>query len=266
MSLLNLNAPQGRAPRSKKAAKAWLGVGLLAAVFGIGSTFAANITLNGGNATESGQGVQSVIYCGGTSQTVTATPFSSYKNTATSPKFSISGIKITGIPKACDDTQFIVTAYPAGNDGSPTSALTISSTMSSATVLWLDQNTEGYKYPKASSPTSLSSGCDTNPNPTTSTGVVSTGALLSTSRTSYVSGCTFGYISAITADTGTVSAGNGSFTITFNPSNSLADASALSKITVETQSDVIGTNLKPCTVVGNKNKCDITGGTLGLAY
>ena len=263
MSLLNLNAPQGSAPRSKKTAKAWLGVGLLAAVFGIGSTFAANITLNGGNATESGQGVQSVIYCGGTSQTVTATPFSSYKNTATSPKFSISGIKITGIPKACDDTQFIVTAYPAGNDGSPTSALTISSTMSSATVLWLDQNTEGYKYPKASSPTSLSSGCDTNPNPTTSTGVVSTGAILSTSRTAYVSGCTFGYISAITADSGSASSGNGTFTITFNPNSTLADATALAKITVETQNNVIGTNLKPCT--GGPSTYVCSAGTLGLA-
>ena len=268
MSLLNLNAPQGRAPRSKKAAKAWLGVGLLAAVFGIGSTFAANITLNGGNATESGQGVQSVVYCGGTSQTVTATPFSSYKNTLTSPKFSISGIKITGIPKACDDTNFVITAFPAGNDGSPTSALTISSTMSSATVLWFDQNIEGYKYPKAAAPTSLATGCDINSgtNDTPSSGLVSTGAILSISRMAYVSGCTYGYISAITPDTGTASAGNGSFTITFNPSNSLADASALSKITVETQNNVIGTNLKPCTVVGGKNKCDITGGTLGLAY
>ncbi|CAB4616298.1 MAG: hypothetical protein F2589_04655 [Actinobacteria bacterium] len=263
MSLLNLNAPQGRAPRSKNAAKAWLGVGLLAAVVGIGSTFAANITLNGGNSTESGQGVQSVIYCGGTSQTVTATPFSSYKNTATNAKFSVSGIKITGIPKACDDTQFIVTAYPAGNDGSPTSALTLSNTMASATVLWLDQNSSGLKYPKASSPTSLSSSCDTNPNPTTSSGVVSTGALLSTSRTSYVSGCTFGYISSITADSGSSSSGNGSFTITFNPNNTLADATSLSKITVETQNDVIGTNLKPCT--GGPSTYVCSAGTLGLA-
>ena len=263
MSLLNLDAPQGRAPRSKKAAKAWFGVGLLAAVIGIGSTFAANITLNGGNATESGQGVQSVVYCGGTSQTVTATPFSSYKNTATNAKFSISGIKITGIPKACDDTNFVITAFPAGNDGSPTSALTISNTMSSATVLWFDQNTSGYKYPKASSPTSLSSGCDTNPNPTTSSGVVSTGALLSASRTAYVSGCTFGYISSITADSGTSSSGNGSFTITFNPNSTLADATALAKITVETQNDVIGNNLKPCT--GGPTTYVCSAGTLGLA-
>jgi hypothetical protein len=267
MSLLDLNTQQERAPRKKNVVKAWLGVGLLAVVVGIGSTFAANITLNGGNATESGQGVQSVIYCGGTSQTVTATPFSSYKNTATSPKFSISGIKITGIPKACDDTQFILTAYPAGNDGSPTSPLTVSSTASTVAFAWFDQNTSGYKYPKATAPTSLSSGCDANSGTTTtaSSNVVSTGALLSISRTAYVSGCTFGYISAVTADSGTTTAGNGSLTITFNPSNSLADASSLSKITLETQDNLLTTNLKPCTVAGSNFNCVVTNGTLGLS-
>jgi hypothetical protein len=266
MSLLNLNAPQGRAPRGKNAAKAWLGVGLLVAVLGIGSTFAANITLNGGNATESGQGVQAVVYCGGTSQTVTATPFSSYKNTATNSKFSISGIKVTGIPKACDDTNFIISAYAAGSDASPTSALTISSTMSSATVLWFDQNTSGLKYPKASSPTSLASGCDSNSgtSSTASSNVVSTGALLSSSRLTYTSGCTFGYISGVTADTGTTSAGNGSFTITFNPNNTLADATALAKLTLETQNDTIGSNLKPCT--GGPTTYNCASGTLGLSF
>ena len=268
MSLLDLNTPQERAPRKRNAAKAWLGVGLLAVVVGIGSTFAANITLNGGSATESGQGVQSVVYCGGISQTVTATPFTSYKNTATNAKFNITGIKVTGIPKACDDTVFVLTAYPAGSDASATSALTVSSTASTVAIGWYDQNTSGYKYPKASSPTSLATGCDNNSGSsnTSSSGVVSTGAILSISRMAYVSGCTYGYISGITADTGTASAGNGSFTITFNPNNSLADASALSKITLETQDDVITTGLKPCTVAGSNYKCDITGGTLGLAY
>jgi hypothetical protein len=268
MSLLDLNTQEGRAPRNKKAVKAWLGVGLLVAVLGIGSTFAANITLNGGNATESGQGVQSVVYCGGVSQTVTATPFTSYKNVLTTPKFNITGIKITGIPKACDDTVFILTAYPAGNDASPGSALTVSSTASTVAIGWYDQGALGLKYPKATAPTSLATGCDTNSGTSTtpSTGVVVTGAILSISRTTYISGCTYGYISAITPDSGTTSAGNGSFTITFNPGNSLADASALSKITLETQDDVITTNLKPCTVQGSNFKCDITGGTLGLAY
>jgi len=265
MSILNLNAPHGGAPRAKKATKIWLGVGLLVAVLGIGSTFAANITLNGGQATESGQGVQAVVYCGGTAQTVTATPFSSYKNTSTSPKFSIAGIKITGIPKACDNTDFIISAYPTGSDSSPTAALSISSTMSSAAVLWFDQNSGGLKYPKAANPTSLASGCDANPASSSTTNVTTTGALLSINRLSYASACTYGYISGVTADTsGSTSSGTGSFTITFNPSNSLADATALAKITVETQNDVLGTNLKSCTPASGSNY-NCSTGTLGLA-
>lgn len=265
MSILDLNAPQGGAPRNKKATKIWLGVGMLVAVLGIGSTFAANITLNGGQATESGQGVQAVVYCGGTAQTVTATPFSAYKNTATSAKFTIAGIKITGIPKACDNTDFIVSAYPAGSDASPTSALTVSSTMSTAAVLWLDQNTAGVKYPKASNPTSLTTGCDANPASSSTTNVTVTGALLSINRLSYSSGCQYGYISGVTADTsGSASSGTGSFTITFNPSNALADASSLAKITVETQNDVLGANLKTCTVASGSNY-NCSTGTLGLA-
>jgi hypothetical protein len=237
---------------------------MLVAVLGVGSTFAANITLNGGAATESGQGVQAVVYCGGSSQTVTATPFSAYKNTATSPKFTIAGIKITGIPKACDNTDFIVTAYPTGSDPTPTGALTISSTMSSAAVLWLDQNTSGYKYPKASNPTSLTTGCDLNPGSSSTSNVTTTGALLSINRLSYSSGCSYGYISGVTADTGSSSSGNGSFTITFNPNNSLADATSLAKITVETQNDVLGANLKPCTTASGGN-FNCSTGTLGLA-
>lgn len=81
MSILNLNSPQGRGPVGKKSAKIWMGVGLLAAVLGFGSTFAANITLNSpGGTTEFGQGVSQTVYCGGDTS-VTITPISSYSNT-----------------------------------------------------------------------------------------------------------------------------------------------------------------------------------------
>ena len=81
MSILNLNAPQGRGPIGKKKTKIWMGVGLLAAVLGFGSTFAASITLNQpGGTTEFGQGVTQTVYCGG-NQSVTVTPISSYQNT-----------------------------------------------------------------------------------------------------------------------------------------------------------------------------------------
>jgi hypothetical protein len=74
-----------------------MGVGLLAAVLGFGSTFAASITLNQpGGTTEFGQGVTQSVYCGGT-QSVTITPISVFQNT----------VKSTGTPAV---TQGIFTA------------------------------------------------------------------------------------------------------------------------------------------------------------
>ena len=281
MSILNLNAPQGRAPRNKKSTKIWLGVGLLVAVLGIGTTFAANIVLNGGSNTESGQGVQSIVFCGGSSQTITATPFSAYKNKYNSTGFNLTGIKVTGIPKACDDTDFIISVYPTaavGDYSSSTDPLSISGTgMKLANVLWFDGGTN--KYPKVTTGNSLASGCDANPyassTPTSnktvsSTNVTNTGALLSVGRMTYSSGCTYAYISAISADTGGSSSGNGSFTVTFNSGNTLADSSSLSKIVVETQNDILaGTALKPCAVSGSNFDCTTSSGgagTLGLMW
>lgn len=281
MSILNLNAPQGRAPRNKKSTKIWLGVGLLVAVLGIGTTFAANIVLNGGSNTESGQGVQSIVFCGGSSQTITATPFSAYKNKYNSAGFNLTSIKVTGIPKACDNTDFIISVYPTPalyDYSSSTDPLSISGTgMKLANVLWFDGGTN--KYPKVTTGNSLASGCDANPyassTPTSnktvsSTNVTNTGALLSVGRMTYSSGCTYAYISAISADTGGSSSGNGSFTVTFNSGNTLADSTSLSKIVVETQNDILaGTALKPCAVSGSSFDCTTSSGgagTLGLMW
>ena len=80
MSLLNLNTPDGRGPRSKKSSKMFMGAGLLVAVLGIGSTLAANITLNSpGGQTEFGQGITQTVYCGG-DESVTVSPVSSFTN------------------------------------------------------------------------------------------------------------------------------------------------------------------------------------------
>jgi hypothetical protein len=58
-----------------------MGVGLLVAVLGLGSTFASNITLNSSAGTEFGQGVTQTVFCGGDSADVIVTPISSYNNT-----------------------------------------------------------------------------------------------------------------------------------------------------------------------------------------
>ncbi len=80
MTILNLNGPASREPRSKKTVRAWMGVGLVIAVLGIGSTFAANINLGNNDESEFGQGVTKTVYCGdNTAYPITITPISAFK-------------------------------------------------------------------------------------------------------------------------------------------------------------------------------------------
>ena len=116
MSILNLefNAGSGgRAPRNKRAVKVSIGIGLVAAVLGVGSTLASTITLNNGAATEFGQGISTTVYCGGSQQTVHVTPVSVFDNTDPVPAqaFYVDQIKVTGIPSACAGVDFAVSIF-----------------------------------------------------------------------------------------------------------------------------------------------------------
>jgi hypothetical protein len=57
-----------------------MGFGLIIAVLGLGSTFAASININGGQDAEFGQGRTRTVFCGG-EQEVTIAPISTYVNT-----------------------------------------------------------------------------------------------------------------------------------------------------------------------------------------
>ena len=130
MSILNLNAPQGRGPIGKKKTKIWMGVGLLAAVLGFGSTFAASITLNQpGGTTEFGQGVTQTVYCGG-DQSVTITPLSSYQNT-------VKGAGTPAVEVGTFSARLVRESSSDSNDSSSTSVpkQTIAASSSSSSTL-----------------------------------------------------------------------------------------------------------------------------------
>ena len=81
MTLLNLNSSEGRSPRGKKSSRVWMGFGLIIAVLGLGSTFAANININGDRPSEFGQGLTQTVYCGeNEEETITVTPISAFVN------------------------------------------------------------------------------------------------------------------------------------------------------------------------------------------
>jgi hypothetical protein len=159
MSILNLNGPSGRAPRSNGAVKVWMGIGLVIAVLGVGSTLASTITISGNNTAEFGQGVQRTVYCGGEKE-ITVTPISQFLNraeptTAPNPEpsesstpsenpagsFYLSGIKVSEIPEECSGVNFVFSVYDS--KGIQQTPLTITRygevEIKTPTVYWVDK-------------------------------------------------------------------------------------------------------------------------------
>ena len=242
MSILNLNGPSGRSPRSPRVVKVWVGIGLLVAVLGIGSTLAANITINGGPSTEFGQGVQRTVYCGsGASYPITVTPISSYSNpapqdiaeaaqsedpnasaSAAAGSFYLSGIQVSEIDPACSGIDFVVSVYD--NQGTDT-PLVIAGDLTNPAVYWID-----------GCPSFLSDPSDTRcaaAGITTST----RGALLSADRTSFL-GTAFATVTTIPR----TNDGLHGFTINFPTVGATAPiaSDSVGKIVIETQNDTFG--------------------------
>ena len=166
MSILNLNGPAGRSPRGKRAVKVWMGIGLVIAVLGVGSTLASTITINGGTNQEFGQGVQRTVYCGGNKE-ITVTPVSSYLNVpepmpsdsesespevasasaSASPSdlagtFYLSGIKVTDVPRECSGVNFVFSVYDQEGGSTPVVISTRgvpALEISTPTVYWYDK-------------------------------------------------------------------------------------------------------------------------------
>ena len=226
MSILNLNGPSGRAPRSKSAVKVWMGIGLVIAVLGVGSTLASTITINGGTKTEFGQGVQRTVYCGGNKE-ITVTPVSKYLNiaepTATpsaepsedptpaenpAGSFYLSAIKVSDIPTECSGVDFVLTVYDQFGGPEPIAIATYGrDPITTPTVYWVD---------------------------TPSTNPIIYGGLLSKSRDSYSP--TDGATLKVNIKDGV----RGSFEISFKPEADHALINDVGRIVIETQNDTFG--------------------------
>ena len=104
------SAPQPR--RKKKSSnKPLLAVVGIAAVAVLGSTLAANISLNSGANVEFGQGVAQTSSCDPTTG-ITVNPSATYQNVAgAAGSFKFGTIAFTGIAVACADKLFTIRAY-----------------------------------------------------------------------------------------------------------------------------------------------------------
>jgi hypothetical protein len=89
-----------------------MGLGLIIAVLGIGSTFAANIQINNDETSEFGQGVTRTVYCGGEEE-VTIAPISTYVN------------KVDAAPENSFSTRFGTSFLTGPNDFKAESAISV---------------------------------------------------------------------------------------------------------------------------------------------
>jgi len=119
VEILNLGRAPEQKPKSRKKLRVLLGIGALAAVTGIGSTLAANISLNGGGNVEFGQGVATTAAC---DDSITLTPVSEFSNSEVDAAFSMTAIQVSGIDLT-----------PEGWDGFQVSILEMTPIISKAT-------------------------------------------------------------------------------------------------------------------------------------
>lgn len=102
------NAPSNsRAPKNRKSVKGLVAMAMFGAVAVLGSTLAANISLNSGTL-EFGQGIATTTACDDNG--ITLTPKAVFTNTA-SGSFSLSTISFSGIANACLNKVFTINAY-----------------------------------------------------------------------------------------------------------------------------------------------------------
>lgn len=97
-----------RAPKSGKSVKGLVAMAMFGAVAVLGSTLAANISLNSGSL-EFGQGVAVAAACD--SNGITATPKAVFANSNGAGQYNFASIAFSGVADACIGDFFTINAY-----------------------------------------------------------------------------------------------------------------------------------------------------------
>lgn len=101
------------------------------------TTFAANISLNSGQAIQFGQGLTQAVACSGSSS-LTLSSGSTFVNGAGSTgAHYFNSVTVSGIPNSCYGTDFVITAY----DNSNSTPLTIFNSTSTQAVVYNNNGT-----------------------------------------------------------------------------------------------------------------------------
>ena len=130
MEILRFENAPTRKSRNKSSVKGLAGLATVAAIAVLGSTLAANISLNSGGTLEFGQGVSQTTACDGDG--ISVTPTAEFANTSGAGSFNFKTVVLSGISAACQGKLFTINAY----GDSSSSAVNLISGVSTATISW----------------------------------------------------------------------------------------------------------------------------------
>ena len=108
MEILKFENSSRPVRKKSSSSKVMLGLAGIAAVALLGSTLAANISLNSGAGVEFGQGVALTTAC---DSDITSTPGATFVNAADAGSFNFTTVAFTNIKDACLGKTFTLKAY-----------------------------------------------------------------------------------------------------------------------------------------------------------
>ncbi|WP_353485344.1 hypothetical protein [Haliscomenobacter sp.] len=108
MEILKFENSSRPVRKKSSSSKVVLGLAGIAAVALLGSTLAANISLNGGTGVEFGQGVALTTAC---DDSITSTPAATFVNASNGGAFNFSTVAFSNISAACLGKTFTLKAF-----------------------------------------------------------------------------------------------------------------------------------------------------------
>jgi len=108
MEILKFENSARPARKKSSSSKVMLGLAGIAAVALLGSTLAANISLNGGTGVEFGQGVALTTAC---DSDITTTPSATFVNASGGGAFNFTTVAFSNVSSACLGKTFTLKAY-----------------------------------------------------------------------------------------------------------------------------------------------------------
>ena len=136
------SAPQKRTGQKKSSTRGLLAVAGFAAIAVLGSTLAANISLNSGTL-EFGQGVAVTSACD--SDGITATPKAVFSNVTGGGSFNFASVSFSGIAAGCANKLFTLNAY-GDTSATPLNIATVGATSYSVATFMFSATLPGSSY------------------------------------------------------------------------------------------------------------------------